>query len=77
MKHPANQNIMQWFHVGDHLPEGLPRQVMVTLKLAAETLNREVPDGPEKTAGLRKLLEAKDCMIRASIPCERRSGPLA
>ena len=76
MKHPANQSIMQWFHVGDHLPEGLPRRVIVTLKLAAEQLNRDVPDGPEKTAGLRKLLEAKDCMIRASMPFERRSGPV-
>lgn len=25
---------------------------------------RELPDGPELTAGLRKLLEAKDCFVR-------------
>ncbi len=24
-------------------------------------------DGPELTAGLRKLLEAKDCMVRAAL----------
>lgn len=71
---PPARAIMQWFHVGDHLPEGLPRQVMITFKLTAEQLDREIPDGPEKTAGLRKLLEAKDCLIRASIPLERRSG---
>ena len=25
-----------------------------------------LPDSPELTAGLRKLLEAKDCMVRAA-----------
>jgi hypothetical protein len=27
----------------------------------------DLPDGPELTAGLRKLLEAKDCFVRASL----------
>jgi len=27
----------------------------------------EQPDNPERSAGLRKLLEAKDCIVRASI----------
>ena len=76
MKHPPSQNIMQWFHVGDHLPEGLPRRVMSTLKNTAEQLDRQAPDGPEKAVGLRKLLEAKDCLIRASIPHDHRSGPI-
>jgi hypothetical protein len=26
-----------------------------------------LPDGPEKSAGLRKLLEAKECFIRAKL----------
>jgi len=26
-----------------------------------------IEDGPEKSAGLRKLLEAKDCMVRAAL----------
>jgi hypothetical protein len=26
-----------------------------------------LPDGPELTAGLRKLLEAKDCFVRAAV----------
>lgn len=29
-----------------------------------------LPDGPEKTAGLRKLLEAKDCFVRAALDRE-------
>jgi hypothetical protein len=28
---------------------------------------RDLPDGPELSAGLRKLLEAKDCFVRAAI----------
>lgn len=27
----------------------------------------QTPDGPELTAGLRKLLEAKDCFVRAAL----------
>lgn len=26
-----------------------------------------LPDGPEKSAGMRKLLEAKDCFVRAEL----------
>lgn len=34
----------------------------------AELMDAQLPDGPEKSAGLRKLLEAKDCMVRAALP---------
>jgi hypothetical protein len=37
----------------------------------AHTIEREIADGPEKTVGLRKLLEAKDCIVRASIELTR------
>jgi len=30
-------------------------------------MDESLPDGPEKSAGLRKLLEAKDCLVRAAI----------
>jgi hypothetical protein len=33
----------------------------------AEVMLRILPDGPELTAGLRKLLEAKDCFVRAGL----------
>jgi peptidoglycan hydrolase-like protein with peptidoglycan-binding domain len=35
-------------------------------ELAAE-MDDVLPDGPEKSAGLRKLLEAKDCFVRAAL----------
>jgi hypothetical protein len=33
----------------------------------AHRFDANIPDGPEKSAGLRKLLEAKDCFVRASL----------
>lgn len=30
-----------------------------------------LPDGPEKATGLRKLLEAKDALVRASLDLPR------
>lgn len=34
----------------------------------AEVMNQLLPNSAEKTAGLRKLLEAKDCFVRANLP---------
>ncbi|MEM8271221.1 hypothetical protein Q4R99_19595 [Morganella morganii] len=33
----------------------------------AEQMDEQLPDGAEKSAGLRKLLEAKDCLVRAKL----------
>lgn len=33
----------------------------------AEQLSRDLPEGPEVSAALRKLLEAKDCAVRAAL----------
>ncbi len=50
----------------EHLPEKLQR-ISKPIGDVAFVLNGILPDGPEKSAGLRKLLEAKDCMVRASL----------
>ncbi len=50
----------------DHLPEHL-RQVSEPFHAMAHFLDGLLPDGAEKSAGLRKLLEAKDCMVRARL----------
>lgn len=57
--------IMKYFEY-DHLPEHL-QAVSKPFGLMAQQINGELPDGPEKSAGLRKLLEAKDCMVRAAL----------
>ena len=50
----------------DHLPLKLQEVSKPICDLAME-LEQSIPDGPEKSAGMRKLLEAKDCFVRAGI----------
>ena len=49
-----------------HLPEHLQTLSAPICDLAHE-MDEKLEDGPEKTAGLRKLLEAKDCFVRAAL----------
>ena len=37
----------------------------------AEAMDAQLVEGPEKTTGLRKLLEAKDCFLRANMDGKR------
>jgi len=64
-RHPATQAIMPFF-AWNHLPEP-QRRISAPVGLLAERMVAELPDGPELTTGLRKLLEAKDCFVRASL----------
>jgi hypothetical protein len=50
--------------------EHLPMQLQAISKPICELahlMENVLPDGPEKSAGMRKLLEAKDCFVRANI----------
>jgi len=51
----------------EHLPLKL-QTVSKSLGDLARKMDEELPDGAEKSAGLRKLLEAKDCLVRAALP---------
>lgn len=53
-----------------HLPQHL-QAVSKPIGELAQQLEAQLPDGPEKSAGMRKLLEAKDCFVRASIPAPK------
>lgn len=57
--------IMKYFEYA-HLPAHL-QAVSAPFGELAMRMNADLPDGPEKSAGLRKLLEAKDCMVRAKL----------
>ena len=57
--------IMKYFEYA-HLPEKL-QAVSKPIGDLAKAMDDSLPDGPEKSAGLRKLLEAKDCLVRASL----------
>lgn len=49
-----------------HLPQQL-QEVSKPIGQMAAVMEAMLPDGPEKSAGLRKLLEAKDCFVRAKL----------
>ncbi len=57
--------IMKYFEYA-HLPPHL-QDVSKPIGDLAHLMNDQLPDGPEKSAGLRKLLEAKDCLVRAKL----------
>jgi len=57
--------IMQHFSY-DHL-QGDLRNVSAAVCQLATAMDVRLPDCAEKSAGLRKLLEAKDCFVRAAI----------
>lgn len=57
--------IMKYFAYA-HLPPHL-QVVSKEFYELAYSMEHQLPDGPEKSAGLRKLLEAKDCFVRAGL----------
>lgn len=64
-RHPGTIQIVKYF-AWSHLPVRLipfSREVGLLALYMVKTL----PDGPELTTGLRKLLEAKDCFVRAAL----------
>jgi hypothetical protein len=64
-RHPATQQIARFFAYA-HLPEPL-QEISRRCEWLADAMIGDLPDGPELTAGLRKLLEAKDCFVRAAL----------
>lgn len=65
MMHPATEAILKYFEY-DHLPSPLQEVSKPFCELAYNLAHSDL-DGPELTAGLRKLLEAKDCCVRAAL----------
>ena len=59
--------MMRWFTY-EHLPEELQPVSKACADLASAM--DEIPEGVEKSAGMRKLLEAKDCFVRAKLEGE-------
>ncbi|MEU8968151.1 hypothetical protein AB0D11_02550 [Streptomyces monashensis] len=64
-RHPSTTHVLRYFEY-DHLPEHL-QAFSQPFHGLAHGLVDHLPDGPELTAGLRKLLEAKDCIVRAAL----------
>ena len=54
------------FFTYEHLPLDL-QKVSKPLAELAKAMDEILPDGSEKSAGMRKLLEAKDCFVRSAL----------
>lgn len=57
--------IMKYFGY-THLPQKL-QEISKPIAEVAFILDQTLENGAEKSTGLRKLLEAKDCFVRASL----------
>lgn len=68
MVHPAQQQLLEFFD-SSHL-SGPAEEIATECRNLATTMAMglsETEAGAELTTGLRKLLEAKDCFVRAGI----------
>ena len=67
--HPATEALLRYF-AWDHLPDRL-QAVSKPFGDLAQALAETLPAGPETTVALRKLLESKDCAVRAALDVPR------
>lgn len=67
--HPATSALLRFFEYS-HLPPNLQRVSQPFCTVAHDLAGGVLGplDGPELTVALRKLLEAKDCAVRAALP---------
>lgn len=63
-RNPSTQHFDKLFDY-EHLSRDDMREVSKRCHDTAADMIAALPDGPELSAGLRKLLEAKDCFVRA------------
>ena len=64
-RNPAVSHVLQYFTYA-HLPEKLAAVSKPFADLAFQMADT-LPSNPELTVALRKLLEAKDCAVRATL----------
>lgn len=62
-RHPSINGLLRFFAYS-HLPQHLQEVSKPFCEMAAVVADR-APHNPETTVALRKLLEAKDCAVRA------------
>ena len=72
-RHPGTRQIARWFTYS-HLINSEAYKISRECHELADVMIGELPDGPELTAGLRKLLEAKDAFVRAALAASE-DGP--
>lgn len=73
--HPSTEHLLTFFRHA-HLPPHL-QEIARPIGELALTMANTLPEGPEVSVGLRKLLEAKDCFVRANLRARDHHGPKA
>lgn len=58
--------ILRYLEPNPNLPENLKKISSDVAHMAADMLDK-IPRSAERTMGFRKLLEAKDCFVRAAL----------
>ena len=66
MESNRNENHEKYFQYS-HLPDGKLQDVNRRFYCLLTELNETTLESAEKSAGVRKLLEAKDCFVRANL----------
>ena len=64
--HSWAASTIKWFTYA-HLPNENARDVSREITRLVTRISGKIAPGPEATAGFRKLLEAKDCFVRAAL----------
>ena len=66
MAHPSTEAVLRFFGYS-HLPAGRGKEVSTEFYELAYNMATYLPEDPETTVALRKLLEAKDAAVRAAL----------
>lgn len=66
-RHASVQSLVDHLNPNPNLPDGAPRDLAVLTAEYRDRVLAQVGDSPEVAAGLRKLLEAKDCFVRQAV----------
>jgi hypothetical protein len=59
--------MMEMLRPNPNLRDSTAKAIAEDIYSVAEKMVSVLPDSPELTAGLRKLLEAKDCLVRCAV----------
>jgi len=65
--------VFQYFDY-EHLRHDITREIAQQIYNLARYLEENITESPEKSVGMRKLLEAKDCFVRSVLETGEKSG---
>lgn len=66
LRHASTRHMMKMLAPNPNLHDDL-RVIAEDIAYMGKGMVQRIADSPELTAGLRKLLEAKDCFVRAAL----------